>query len=73
MKYRDNMDVTKHLNNFQNIINQLETIGITLEDELQALLLLSSLPDNWETFVVTISNSTLDGVFTMYSVKDMQN
>ncbi|XP_047313648.1 lignin-forming anionic peroxidase-like [Impatiens glandulifera] len=38
---------------------------MTLEDELQALLLLGSLPDSWETLVVTVSNATPNGVLTM--------
>lgn len=47
---------------------------MTLEDDMQTLLLLSSLSDNWEIFVVTISNSALNGVLTMDIVKDsMQN
>ena len=36
-----------------------------MKDELQALLLLSSLPDSWETLVVSLSNSAPDGVITM--------
>jgi hypothetical protein len=30
---------------------------ITYEDELQALLLLSSMPNNWNTLVMSVSNS----------------
>jgi gag-polypeptide of LTR copia-type len=36
-----------------------------LEDELHTLLLLGSLPDSWETLVVTISNAAPNGVITM--------
>ncbi|KAL6125105.1 hypothetical protein ACLB2K_077613 [Fragaria x ananassa] len=49
MKYREGVRVTEHLNNFQSTSNQLTTMGMTIDDELQALLLLGSLPDNWET------------------------
>ena len=41
---------------------------MSLDDELQALLLLSSLPESWETLVVSLSNSALDGVITMSQV-----
>ena len=41
---------------------------ITFDDELQALLLLSSLPESWETLVVTVSNSAPDGVVTVSQV-----
>lgn len=43
---------------------------MVLEDELQALLLLSSLPDNWDTLVVSLSNSIPQGVLTLDIVKD---
>ena len=49
-------------------MNQLAAMKFTFDDELQALLLLSSLPERWETLVVTISNSELDGVVTMSQV-----
>ncbi|CAH9079859.1 unnamed protein product [Cuscuta europaea] len=41
-----------------------------LGDEMQSLLLLSSLPDSWETLVVTLSNSAPNGKLTMSVVKD---
>ncbi|XP_028073414.1 putative disease resistance protein RGA3 [Camellia sinensis] len=41
-----------------------------LDDEMQALLLLSSLPDNWETLVVSLSNSAPERKLTMEMVTD---
>ena len=35
---------------------------IVFDDELQALMLLSSLPESWEILVVTVSNSAPEGV-----------
>ncbi|KAM1331723.1 hypothetical protein EV1_043805 [Malus domestica] len=55
--------------NRKNIINQLATMKMTI-DELQALLLLGSLLDSWETFVVSISNSASNGVLTFDNVKN---
>ncbi|KAM1896330.1 hypothetical protein ACFX13_044970 [Malus domestica] len=55
--------------NRKNIINQLATMKMTI-DELQALLLLGSLLDSWETFVVSISNSASNGVLTLDNVKN---
>ncbi|KAK8662715.1 hypothetical protein V6N13_024606 [Hibiscus sabdariffa] len=40
------------------------------DDELQALLLLSSLPESWDTLVVTLSNSAPDGNLTTNTVSD---
>lgn len=42
---------------------------MVLEDELKALLLLSSLPENWDTLVVSLSNSEPQGVLTLDIVK----
>ncbi|MCH87259.1 hypothetical protein A2U01_0008125, partial [Trifolium medium] len=44
-----------------NTVNQLAANDIKLDDELQALLLFSSLPDNWEVLVVTLMNSAPSG------------
>lgn len=41
---------------------------MVLLDELQALLLLSSLPESWETLVVSLSNSTPNDVVTLSKV-----
>ena len=42
---------------------------INLDDEVQAPLLLSSLPDSWNT-LVSLSNSALDGKLTPDMVKN---
>lgn len=41
-----------------------------LDNEMHALLLLSSLPDSWETLVVSFSNSVPKGKLTMSMVTD---
>jgi hypothetical protein len=43
---------------------------LVLDDEVQALLMLSSLPDSWENLVVLLNNSAPNGVMTMVMVKD---
>ena len=43
---------------------------MNIDDEMQASLLLSSLLDSWEILVVTVSNSTPNGIPTMEIVKD---
>ena len=44
------------------------------DDESQVLLLLSSLPDNWETLVVSVNNSAPNGKLTLNMVTDrLQN
>ena len=70
LKFRDENSVVEHLSDFQSLINQLATMKMVLDDEFQALLLLSSLPDSWETLVVSLSNSTPNGKLTLGTVKD---
>ena len=68
LKYREGASIAEHLNEMQSITNQLSSMKISLDDELQALLLLSSLPESWETLVVSLSNSAPDGIVTMSQV-----
>lgn len=43
---------------------------MTLDDELQILLLLSSLSNSWENLVVSFSNYVLSSVLSLYVIKD---
>jgi hypothetical protein len=45
-------------------------MNLVIDDELQALLLLSFFPDSWETLVVSLSNFTPNGVLQPTMVKD---
>ncbi|KAF8378616.1 hypothetical protein HHK36_029964 [Tetracentron sinense] len=65
MKFKEGGPIAEHLNEFQGVVNQLTTMKLVIDDELQALLLLSSLPDCWETLVVTVSNSASNGELSM--------
>ena len=70
LQYSDGLNVIEHLNNFKGLINQLVKIEIKLDDKLQALLLLSSLLNSWDTLVVTLSNFAPAGKLTIDTVKD---
>ena len=70
LKLQSGTSVAEHTNEFQSLVNQLSEVELQLGDEEQALLLLSSLPDNWETLVVSLSNSAPNGRLTMSMVKD---
>ena len=55
-------------------MNKLFAMKMNIDDEMQASLLNSSLPDSWETLLVINSYSTPNGILTMESVKDsLQN
>lgn len=48
LKYEEGTSsISSHFSQMQSIINQLSSMEVVLDDELQALLLLSSLPDNY--------------------------
>lgn len=69
-KLRSGTSTAEHMSQFQDLVNQLGAAEWVLKDEEQAILLLSSLPDNWETLVVTLSNSAPGGKVTMEMVTD---
>lgn len=46
LKLKHGTSVAEHTSEFQSLINQLSSVDMPLEDEMQALLLLSSLPDS---------------------------
>jgi len=70
LEYSDDQNMIEHLNTFKGIVNQLKKTEMKIDDELQTLLLLSSLPESWDTLVVTLSNSAPDGKLSMDSVTD---
>ena len=39
------------------IMSQLNSVDINFEDEIKALILISSLPESWDTIVAAISSS----------------
>ena len=57
LDYMDGQSMKEHLNSFKGLVNQLTKINMKIDDELQALLLLNSLPESWDTLVVTLNNS----------------
>ncbi|CAA7026607.1 unnamed protein product [Microthlaspi erraticum] len=70
LEYKDGQSMMEHLNNFKGVVNQLSKVDMKIEDEMQALLLLSSLPESWDTLVVTLSNSAPEEKLTMDTVSD---
>ena len=69
LRYQDGTTISDHLNAFQGIMNQLAGMGIKFEDEIQGLCLLGTLPDSWETFRMSLSNSAPDGIISMELAK----
>ncbi|GFS34358.1 hypothetical protein Acr_00g0033520 [Actinidia rufa] len=64
LKLQRETTVAEHTSEFQSLVNQLTSVDLQFDDEMQALLLLSSLPESWETLVVSLSNSVPNGKLT---------
>ncbi|RDX88341.1 hypothetical protein CR513_30083, partial [Mucuna pruriens] len=61
--------LSNHLNEFQGILDQMSKVDIKFEDEILGLLLLNSLLESWETFKVSITNSTPNDVVSLQMTK----
>ena len=59
--FQDGSSMAEHINAFQGLTNQTISLEVPLANKVLALLLLGSLPDNWETLVVTLGNTGPDG------------
>ncbi|GJZ80925.1 retrovirus-related pol polyprotein from transposon TNT 1-94 [Tanacetum coccineum] len=55
---KEGASVTDHVNEFNSILSRLMSVDIKFDDEVQALLLLSSLPESWSDTVIAVSGST---------------
>lgn len=67
-KFQEGKSIAAHLNEFQSIFIQLKNMEITFDDEVQALMVMGSLPKSWETLKVSLSNSAPGGKLLMASV-----
>ena len=68
MKMNEGSSVQDHVNEFNTITNQLTSVKIEFEDEVRALLILCSLPDSWNSFVMAVSNSSSNAVLVFDEV-----
>ena len=66
MQLDDSENALEHLSAFTGVLSQLQDSGLPpFDDKLKAIILLMTLPDSWETLVVSVSNNpnlTFDGV-----------
>lgn len=69
LRYQDRTFISEHLNVFHRILNQLSTMEMKLDDEIHTFCLIGSLPDSWETLVMSLINFIPNGILTLKMVK----
>ena len=58
MRMRDGDSVAEHLNAFNTVVSQLESVDINIYYEYKCIILLFSLRDSWDSLVVAIACNT---------------
>ncbi|WVY97098.1 hypothetical protein V8G54_029249 [Vigna mungo] len=58
LRMSDGTMLAQHLNELNIVTTQLSSIGIEFDDEVRALILLSSLPESWNATVTAVSSSS---------------
>ncbi|BAT82536.1 uncharacterized protein HKW66_Vig0223410 [Vigna angularis] len=71
LKMDEGNSVTHHISKFNTIIAQLASMQITFDDEIKALLLLSSLPESWGATVTIGSNFASNSKLKFDNILDL--
>jgi hypothetical protein len=56
MKVSEGGSVADHLNDFNTVTNQLNSVKVDFDDEVKDLLILCSFPERWNGLVMVVSN-----------------
>ncbi|VFQ58507.1 unnamed protein product [Cuscuta campestris] len=70
-RMKEGTSVTEHINKLNSILTRLASVGIKFDDEVQALLLLSSLPGSWSGTVTAVTGSVGPDGFTFDQIRDL--
>ncbi|KAE8711156.1 Villin-2 [Hibiscus syriacus] len=73
LRIAEGVSVAQHLNELNTITTQLSSVEIEFDDEVRALILLSSLPDSWNTTVIAISSSLGNIKLKFDDVQDLKS
>ncbi len=65
LSYKESNSISDHLNDFQGCFDQMSGMCVKFDDEIMGLWLLNTLPDSWESFRVSLTNSAPGGIVTM--------
>ena len=63
--------VTDHINQYTEILGQLAAVDIDFSDKIQAVALLSSLPESWSSLIISVSTSMAKTEMSLDDVKDI--
>ena len=67
----DGGSVVDHINEFNMVVSQLSSVEINFEDEIKALILMSSLPESWNTVVAAVSSSRGSDKLNFDEIRDV--
>ncbi|KAI3816312.1 hypothetical protein L1987_16005 [Smallanthus sonchifolius] len=70
-RMKEGDSVANHINNLNSILSRLVSVDIKFDDEVQALLLLSSLPDSWSGTVTDVTSTSKSSKFTFEKMRDL--
>nr|KYP53220.1 Retrovirus-related Pol polyprotein from transposon TNT 1-94 [Cajanus cajan] len=70
-KMGEGASVTDHVNEFNSLLLRLVSVDIKFDDEVQALLLLSSLPDSWSGTVTAVSSTSGTTKLDFEGIRDL--
>ncbi|VFQ79061.1 unnamed protein product [Cuscuta campestris] len=70
-RMKNGTSVTEHINKLNSILARLLSVDIKFDDEVQTLLLLSSLPDSWSGTVIAVTGSVGPDGFTFDQIRDL--
>ena len=59
------------MNEFNTITNQFSSVEIDFDDEIRVLIVLASLPNNWEAMRMAVSNSTGNEKLRYNDIRDL--
>jgi hypothetical protein len=71
LKMAEGASVAQHQNEFNTITNQLSFVEIDFDDEIRSLIVLASLPNNWEAMRMAVSSSTGKSNLKYEDIRDL--
>ncbi|BBG97541.1 disease resistance family protein / LRR family protein [Prunus dulcis] len=71
LRMTEGASVAQHLNELNTVTTQLSSVGIEFDEEVRALILLSSLPESWNATVTAVSSSSGSNKLTFDDVRDL--